>query len=110
MLTLGVLAVPASRAATTNSTVSMTVASITWLSVDPADVGGVAGNCKSGTLNRTDLGTVMTNTKTVTSSDCAVVFGSNNNTAMLRAYWITRLELAAGRTSLMQTAALKASI
>jgi uncharacterized delta-60 repeat protein len=64
-----------STAASAGSTVGATVLSST--SVDPA-------GCLGGTPNATSFGTVPVLTSIVTSNDCAVQFGSSNNTATLR--------------------------
>jgi hypothetical protein len=77
------IAAAVANGASSTSTVSVTVPSATYLSVDPLDTPG--GNCKTGTLTRTDFGVVGLNAKNVTSNDCMLVFGSSNNTAMLRA-------------------------
>ena len=70
-----VLAVAASSpAATSNVTVTMTVASAT--SLDPA-------LCLPSDPTRTSLGTVLPGTTGITSNDCTISFGSTNDTAML---------------------------
>lgn len=65
------------RGATSNSTVSVTVGSASWID---------AAGCATGTADVTVFGTVLPATSNVTASDCQVKFGSSNDTAMLRAY------------------------
>lgn len=67
----------AARAATSTTVVSVTVPSASWL-----DTTG----CATGTPNVTSFGTVLPDTKAVTSLDCAVKFGSSNDTATIRTY------------------------
>jgi len=71
--------------ATSSTLVTATVLSATYLSIDPADLAP-AGNCKTGAANRVDFGSLLPGTSTVTTQDCAVVFGSSNDTAMLKMY------------------------
>jgi uncharacterized delta-60 repeat protein len=71
-------------AASQSVVVSLTVPSASYLSVDPADVPG--GDCRSNVPGRTALGTVQPGTGAVSTLDCSVVFGSSNDTAMLRMY------------------------
>jgi len=79
----GALAAGSAGAASSVVTVTAQVPSTTYLSTDPADTAP-AGNCISGVAGRTSFGTVLPNTSTVTSADCSVVFGSTNDTSMLR--------------------------
>lgn len=71
------LASTVATGATGNTTVSVTVASATNMST---------ASCATGTANITDFGTVLPSTSNITSSDCTVVFGSSNDTAMLRVF------------------------
>lgn len=63
------------------STANVTV-SANFLSATNMD----SSACASGTANVTDFGSLLPGSSTVTSSDCSVTFGSNNDTAMLRTY------------------------
>jgi uncharacterized delta-60 repeat protein len=65
---------PATMAAGANVSVSFTVLSQTTI---------VPTLCATGQSGRTDFGTVLPATKTVTSADCRVEFGSTNDTARL---------------------------
>lgn len=64
-------------AASGTSTVSVTVASATTVS---------AAGCLTGIPNVTDFGTVLPGTSNVTSGVCEILFGSSNDTSMLRLY------------------------
>ncbi len=66
---------PASMAASSNVSVTFNVASQTTL---------VPTLCASGMPGRTDFGTVLPATKTVSSGDCRIEFGSTNDTARLQ--------------------------
>lgn len=75
-------AAPSSRAASSSTTVGALVPSATYLSIDPADTPP-SGNCLSGTP-RTTIPSLAAGTGDITSQDCIVVFGSTNDTSMLR--------------------------
>jgi uncharacterized delta-60 repeat protein len=69
--------VPASLGATGSTTVTANVLSATNLD---------ASACMSGASNVTDFGSLAPGTSNVTTSDCGVVFGSSNDTSMLRLF------------------------
>ncbi len=78
-LVLGLLAVaagsPIAGGATSSTVVGATVPSATFID----DAG-----CPPFTTGITEFGTVMPGSSSVTSLDCSVVFGSSNDTSMLR--------------------------
>jgi uncharacterized delta-60 repeat protein len=77
------IAVPLCFGASSTTTVSVTVPTAVYLSIDPADTPG--GNCLTGAATRTVFtNPVLLNTKNTTAADCNIVFGSSNNTAMIR--------------------------
>lgn len=78
-------AVAPARGASANTTVSVTVASATNLDVSA---------CLAGTSNVTDLGTILPTTSSVASADCSLVFGSSNDTSVLRVSQADALGLA----------------
>lgn len=61
--------------ASSTTTVTVTVASAT--NID-------ASGCAAGAANRTDLGTLLPTVSSITGIDCSVVFGSSNDSSMLR--------------------------
>lgn len=62
-------------------------ASTVTVTASVASHSSMSTTCKTGTANVTSFGAaVLPGASAVTSSDCSVVFGSNNDTAMLRAY------------------------
>jgi uncharacterized delta-60 repeat protein len=67
-------AVASAPAASSNVVVSLDVASSTTLDVD---------ECAPGVADRTDFGTILPGTTSITGEDCEVVFGSSNDTARL---------------------------
>ena len=71
---VGAATQPAAPAATDTTDVTFVVASQTSL---------VPTLCATGQAGRTDFGTVLPDTKTVTSADCRVAFGSSNDSARL---------------------------
>ena len=71
-------------AATSNVTVTATVPSATNLAID--SVGAPPNGCETGTTNVTAFGTVLPGSSAVTSTDCNVVWGSSNDSALLRIY------------------------
>jgi hypothetical protein len=64
-------------AATSSSVVSAVIPSATNIN---------ATGCAAGTPTITDFGSVMPGLPAVTSNDCVVIFGSSNNTSMLRMF------------------------
>jgi len=79
MLVASFAAISASTAAssTANTTVTVTVLSATNLD---------ATGCATGTANVTDFGIVFPGSSSVTSLDCNLIWGSSNDSAMLRTY------------------------
>lgn len=75
-------AVASAPAASSSTVVAATVPSATTISVDPVD--GVGGACRPGATAATHLGTVLPGASVVAAADCAVAFGSSNDTATLR--------------------------
>jgi uncharacterized delta-60 repeat protein len=75
---------PTSYGNTAAVTVTATIPSATYISVDPAD-SAPAGNCKTATA-RTQIGTVLPGQGRVSAQDCSVVFGSSNDTSMLKVF------------------------
>ena len=77
---LGTFAAATSRpahAATAATTVTVTVLSATNMST---------GTCATGTPSVTDFGTILPGSSSVTPTDCVVVFGSSNDTSMLKVF------------------------
>jgi hypothetical protein len=90
MLVAGLLAAatpPAdsiSAAATSSTVVSVLVPSATNVAIDA--VGAPPNGCQAGTADVTRFGTVMPGSSVITTRDCNVVWGSSNDSAMLRLY------------------------
>jgi uncharacterized delta-60 repeat protein len=60
--------------------------SVTVTATVPSATNLTASGCASGTAGATSLGIVLPGTSVLSSADCTVVFGSSNDTSMLRAY------------------------
>lgn len=65
----------AAPAASSSVVVSLTAVSATNLN---------AGGCPTGAANQTSFGTVLPGTTAVTTIDCSVIYGSSNDSSMLR--------------------------
>ncbi|MCW2922312.1 MAG: hypothetical protein JWL76_2186 [Thermoleophilia bacterium] len=70
--------------ATSSTVVGADVPSATNLAIDA--VGAPPNGCQAGAPNITSFGLVLPGTSTITSADCNVVFGSSNDSAMLRVF------------------------
>ena len=85
LLVLSVLAsTGGAGAASTAIVVSADVASSTYLAID--SVGAPPNGCQTNTSNVTSFGAVSVSASAITSADCNIVWGSSNDSAMLRMY------------------------